>query len=341
MSKFINKIKGFFQKHMLFYYAMSMAASWAWGTSLIVGMQIVQDRGILPFIIWAAANSLSLPLFGYIAFKIPKLNDIMKSKPVMLFTTAVQCFCLWIQMNAIYEILINHNIVGDLAAKLIAIAIAVVFLFGLFKNGLMRNVSTDQPIWAICYIGMVAIAIIGFVCGNGFQSVPFVNSGEDINWALYTCIVLFSGPLMDIQNWQLARKVYAEKRMKSYYLAGILFAIYMVLVAVLAFLNFNRAMDIIMVLVIICVATSTINNAIVGVQEIAGRKVGFVIGAVCIAAWQIVIPLGVMGLWLTMGTARIYVSIACIATGIVWNYIEKRKKRKEQVTGGQDGDDKK
>lgn len=319
------KIKNFFGNHMMLWYAMSMAASWAWGTSLIVGMQIVQDRGIIPFVIWAVANSLSLPLFGFLAFKLPKLNEIIKSKPVMLFTTAVQCFCLWIQMNAIYEILVKYNIAGELIAKLVAIGIAVVFLFGLFKNGLMRNVSTDQPIWSICYIGMVAIAIIGFVAGNGFQSIPLVNSGEDISWALYTCIVLFSGPFMDIQNWQLARKVYEEKRMKSYYLAGLLFAIYMVLVAVLAFLNFNRAMDIIMVLVIVCVATSTINNAIVGVQEIAGRKVGFVIGGVCIAAWQIVIPLGVMGLWLTMGTARIYVSIACIAVGLIWNHIEKKR----------------
>lgn len=321
----IQSIKDFFSRHMLFYYAMSMAASWAWGTSLVVGMGIVQDRGIIPFVIWAIANSLSLPLFGYIAFKIPKLNDIMKTKPIMLFTTAVQCFCLWIQMNAIYEILTKYNIAGALVAKIIAIAIAVVFLFGLFKNGLMRNVSTDQPIWSVCYIGMVIIAIIGFLSGKGFQSIPLVNSSEDISWALYTCIVLFSGPLMDIQNWQLARKVYAEKRMKSYYLAGILFAIYMALVFVLAYLNFNRAMDIIMVLVITCVATSTINNAIVGVQEIAGRKVGFAIAAVCIAAWQIVIPMGVMGLWLTMGTARIYVSIACIVAGLTLNYIEKNK----------------
>lgn len=321
----MNKIKQFFSKHMLFYYAMSMAASWAWGTSLIVGMGIVQDRGIIPFVIWAVANSLSLPLFGFIAFKIKNLDAIMKTKPIMLFTTAVQCFCLWIQMNAIYEILTKYNIAGDLTAKIVAIAIAVIFLFGLFKNGLMRNVSTDQPIWSICYIGMVAIAIIGFVSGNGFQSIPLVNSNEDISWALYTCIVLFSGPIMDIQNWQLARKVYAEKRMKSYYLAGLLFAIYMALVFVLAYLNFNRAMDIIMVLVIVCVATSTINNAIVGVQEIAGRKVGFGIAALCIVSWQIVIPMGVMGLWLTMGTARIYVSIACIAVAMVMSYMQKKR----------------
>lgn len=323
-----TKSKNFFARHMILFYAMSMAASWAWGTSLVTGMQIVQTRGLVPYIIWAVANSLSLPLFGFIAFKLPKLNDILKTKPVLLFTTAVQCFCLWIQMNAIYEILIKYNIAGQTVAKATSIGIAVLFLFALFKNGLMRNVSTDQPIWTICYIGMIAIAIIGFASGTGFQNIPMVNSNGDISWALYTCIVLFSGPLMDIQNWQLARKVYAEKRMASYYLAGVLFAIYMVLVAVLGMLQFNRAMDIIMVLVIICVATSTINNAIVGVQEIAGRKVGFGIGALCIASWQIVIPMGVMGLWLTMGTARIYVSIVCIVVGFIWHHIEKKRKSK-------------
>ena len=322
----MNKLTEFFSRNVILYYAMSMAASWAWGTSLIVGMEIAQTRGTVPFVIWAIANSLSLPLFGFIAFKIKNLNSIMKTKPILLFTTAVQCFCLWIQMNAIYEILTKHNIAGDSVAKGVAIGIAVVFLFSLYKNGLMRNVSTDQPIWSICYIGMVVIAIIGFASGSGFNEIIAVNSNEDISWALYTCIVLFSGPLMDIQNWQLARKVYAEKRMKSYYVAGILFAVYMALVYLLSYMQFNRVMDIILVLVIICVATSTINNAIVGVQEIAGRKVGFVIAGVCIASWQIVIPLGVMGLWLTMGTARIYVSIICIIVALAWSYRQHKNK---------------
>ena len=321
-------LEKFKQNHMLLYYAMSMAASWAWGTSLIVGMQIMQDRGLLPFLIWATANSLSLPLFGLIAFRVKKLDRIMQSKAVLVFTTAVQVFCLWIQMNAIYEILTKYSITGDTTAKVVAIAIAVIFLFALFKNGLMRNVSTDQPIWTICYIGMIAIAIIGFASYSGNNTIPIVNSSGDISWALYTCIVLFSGPLMDIQNWQLARKVRDEGRMKSYALAGVLFAIYMALVYLLAFLQFNRVMDIILVLVIVCVATSTINNAIVGVQEIAGRKVGFGIAALTIASWQIVIPMGVMGLWLTMGTARIYVSAFCIAIALIWQHKENESRNR-------------
>ena len=49
---------------------MSLAASWAWGTSLVAGMEIVQTNVIIPFIIWVLANSIALPIFGIIAFRI-------------------------------------------------------------------------------------------------------------------------------------------------------------------------------------------------------------------------------------------------------------------------------
>ena len=50
-------------KNSTFFYAMSLAASWAWGTSLVVGMETVQTKGLIPFLIWAIANSLAIPLF--------------------------------------------------------------------------------------------------------------------------------------------------------------------------------------------------------------------------------------------------------------------------------------
>ena len=39
------------KKRSTFMYAMSLAASWAWGTSLVVGMQTVQTKGLIPFLI--------------------------------------------------------------------------------------------------------------------------------------------------------------------------------------------------------------------------------------------------------------------------------------------------
>ena len=43
---------------------VSAAASWAWGTSLIVGMEIAQTKGLAAWGIWATANAATLAVFG-------------------------------------------------------------------------------------------------------------------------------------------------------------------------------------------------------------------------------------------------------------------------------------
>ena len=43
---------------------VSAAASWAWGTSLIVGMEIAQTKGLAAWGIWVTANAATLAVFG-------------------------------------------------------------------------------------------------------------------------------------------------------------------------------------------------------------------------------------------------------------------------------------
>ena len=307
----LKTIKEKLGEHATFLYAMSLAASWAWGTSLVVGMGIVQSRGIIPFVIWGIANSLAMPLFGYLAFRIPYFDKIMQTKPVVLFQSVVQIFALWIQMNAIYEI--TAGMIGSTGATILALGIAVLFLIIMYTNGIWRGVVLDQPIWTLCYVAMFVIAVGGFVMGQDSREIVMLNETGDIGWALYTCLVLFCGPLMNLPFWQVARKIRDEGRMKAFNLSGVLFAAYLVLVYVLAQFDFVPFMNVLLTLTVCCVSISTIDNAIVGLQEFAGRKVGFVVAALAIASWPIVIPAGVMNLWLTMGTARIWVTVACLA----------------------------
>ena len=54
----------------------SSAASWAWGTSLIMGQQIAQQKGLIAWIIWAVCNTLTLALFGWLFNKKKiRIND--------------------------------------------------------------------------------------------------------------------------------------------------------------------------------------------------------------------------------------------------------------------------
>lgn len=117
-----------------------------------------------------------------------------------------------------------------------------------------------------------------------------------------------------------------ENKMKAHYLAGGLFAIYMALVGVLANFKFNGIMNVILILIVLCVALSTADAAIVGIQKIAKKKWGTVISLLAIASWNWVIPMGVMGLWTTMGNMRKYVAAICIIVAVAMYFIQKKNK---------------
>lgn len=317
-----------------FFYAMSLAASWAWGTSLVVGMQTIQEKGIIPFFIWAIANSLALPLFGFIAYRIPNLSKVVNSKIVTFFTTIVMVFCLWIQMNAIYQYLNNLNFITDIASKIISIAIMIFMVIALYKDGLVKSIFIDNPLWFLCYALLFVLLILGFVFQVERYSLVSVVNQKEISWALNSCIILFSGPIMCIQNWQMAEKLKAENKMKAHYTAGLLFALYMAFVGCLGYFHFNGIMNIILVLVVLCVSLSTADAAIVGLQKIAGKKIGVIIALIAIALWNFVSSMGVMGLWTTMGNMRKYVAGACIIVAIGMYFYQKRKNREKVIKEG-------
>lgn len=317
-----------------FFYAMSLAASWAWGTSLVVGMQTIQEKGIIPFLIWAIANSLALPLFGFIAYRIPNLSKVVNSKIVTFFTTIVMVFCLWIQMNAIYQYLNNLTFITDITSKIISIAIMIFMVITLYKDGLVKSIFIDNPLWFLCYALLFVLLILGFVFRVERYSLVSVVNQKEISWALNSCIILFSGPIMCIQNWQMAEKLKAENKMKAHYTAGLLFALYMAFVGCLGYFHFNGIMNIILVLVVLCVSLSTADAAIVGLQKIAGKKIGVIIALIAIALWNFVSSMGVMGLWTTMGNMRKYVAGACIIVAIGMYFYQKRKNREKVIKDG-------
>ena len=323
-------MKKFLNKNSIFFYAMSLAASWAWGTSLVVGMETMQTKGIIPFLIWAIANSLAVPLFGFIAYRIPNLEKIVNSKVVMIFTTIVSIFCLWIQLNAIYQYLCNLEFISELLAKIISISIMLFMTVALYKNGLVKSIFLDNPLWSLCYILLLVLMIIGLIGHVDTYNIVNYTDKSQISWALNSCLILFSGPIMCIQNWQMAEKLREEQKMEAHYLAGILFAFYMLFVGILANFKFNGIMNIILILVVLCVAISTADAAIVGIQKIVNKKWGTIISLIAIASWNWVIPMGVMGLWTTMGNMRKYVAALCIIISIILYFIHKNSKTNEE-----------
>lgn len=330
-KKSANKIMKKFFKDSTFFYAMSLAASWAWGTSLVVGMETVQTKGFIPFLIWAIANSLAIPLFGFISYRIPNLEKVVNSKIVMVFTSIVSVFCLWIQLNAIYQYLCNLEFMTNLIAKIISISIMLIMTIALYKDGLKKSIFLDNPLWLLCYGFLFVLMVFGFVGNVERYSIVAYTDKSQIRWALNSCLILFSGPIMCIQNWQMAEKLKKENKMKAHYVAGGLFALYMTFVGILANFKFNGVMNVILILIVLCVSLSTADAAIVGIQKIAKKKWGTIIALLAIACWNWVIPMGVMGLWTTMGNMRKYVAAICIIVAVIMYFIQKKNKSREII----------
>lgn len=324
-------MKKILKKDSTLFYAMSLAASWAWGTSLVAGMEILQTKGIIPFIIWALANSIALPIFGIIAFRIPNLKKVVDSKIVMIFTTIISIFCLWIQLNAIYQYLCNLSFITELIAKIISISIMIIMTISLYRDGLIKSIFIDNPLWLFCYLLLIVLVLLGVITKVETYQITNYTSKSELLWSLNSCLILFSGPIMSLQNWQMAEKLKKENKMEAHYYAGILFAIYMIFIGILANFRFSGIMNLILILVVLCVALTTADAAIVGIQKTTSKKWGTIISIISIIAWNLVIPMGVMGLWTTMGNMRKYVVAICILVAIAMEMIEKGKRNSKEI----------
>ena len=56
-----------------------------------------------------------------------------------------------------------------------------------------------------------------------------------------------------------------------------------------------------------------------------GKKFGFALDVFTVASWQILIPLGVMGIWTLMSELRLYIIIAVLLASVVLHLVSDRK----------------
>lgn len=277
----------------------SGAASWAWGTSLIMGQQIAQEKGLIAWIIWAVCNSLTLALLGLLYNKniiSPKVYDRREVKTVALI---IQLFCLLVQLNFINQQILRL-LSNPTASYLITMAIGFIFTLMVFKKGLPTSVNTDIVQWIIAIVSIIAIVIVGMVTKVPHQT--FVQtSGSGVLWGVWSGLILLAGPIGDVQHWQ---RVSADTSKKAYYLSAVLFAMYMVLILCMASFKFSRTMDVILLCTVLCITTSTIDSIAVATHEIKNKKVGTLVSLFMCVAWGLFVRIGMIDLWSSFGVIR-------------------------------------
>lgn len=296
---------------------ISSAASWAWGTSLIIGMQIMQQKGFSAWFIWAISNSLTLALLGFLYSKGLLCRQVFNNKVVKYAAILIQCFCLIIQMNIIYQVLGDIFQLAHSIKYFITSSIGILFTLLMYKKGLFTSILTDIGQFIITIISIIAIITLGIYFNTPL--VEITNSSySDILWSIWSACILFSGPIGDMQHWQ---RVELNNGIHGYYLGTIFFSLYMLLIGVMSLFQFTPIMNAILLIAVLCVTTSTIDSIAVALHEISNKIIGTIV-AICICLlWGIFVEIGVLYLWSYAGIYRVLFAISIILLAI---YVKKQ-----------------
>lgn len=333
------KLSEKFKKKPSLFYSMSIAATWAGAGSFIVGTKVAQAAGLLPWLLWALGNTLTCIVFGIVATKFPAVRKVANSKPLKILMGLMAIFQIWINMGGIKEML-ETTFLGSTISYIIVYALCAFFLVLYLKKSTYRNVMTDNGSWLVVYGIIFAIVIISLIA-NGFNGIPVGIVPEELKAKGWTCITLMFGgffyptfwELLDYndENYEEAEKVNIRK---SFINGGLLFGFYLLFVLLGACTQYSEWLNFAKAILVSLVAISSLSSFIYAVIIDFGKKVGVAINIAAFASWQILVPIGVMGVWNIMQNTRIWMVFAMFAIAMVVAVIDKKKKGALENNGG-------
>lgn len=272
---------------------LSIAFSWAWASSLVLGQAIVMQRGIVPFAIWAIANTLTLGLFGFLYHKGLFVDRISQNKLFKIFGLGIQMFCLIINLNILNSMIGNYWITTGIGLFFIAL---------MYRKGLITSILTDKYQGVITFATLCALIATGVISNTAFTLPPVFTTGDNILWALWSACILLTSPFGDIQMWQRARE---DETKKGFYFGSLFFGLYMVLIFVMAMFEFNAIMNTLLLIACLAVTTSTIDSIAVAMHEAGNKTTGTLIAVFLCVFWGVFKEIGIVELWSTIGIYRV------------------------------------
>lgn len=324
-----SKIKQKFKKNPSLFYSMSIAATWAGVGSLMMGVEMTQKYGVVPFLLWAFGNTLACIVFGIFAPMIPKLRDVFRSRPMKVIVGLMCLFQVWISLNGIQTIF-QDTVLGNFGMYL-AYGLAAFFIVLLFKFGMIRNVLTDHYGWVAVYVVAFLLTVGAIIHSQGNMNVLSMGL-DNIPIGIEKCLLLIPGAFLYPYYFEIldyndnnddgTKKINVRK---AFIVGGVLFGAYLIFTFLLAWTNFSPVLNIVKAFLIVLIASSSLSSFQYSIYLTFGRKLGLGMNIAAVAMWQLLVPLGVMGVWTLMSTIRIYIVLAAVLVALIWNCISNRK----------------
>lgn len=316
-----------FKKNPLWYYGLSVAASWAGVGSLLNSITITQQYGWIPSFIWAFCNIAACIIFGFVVTRMPTLRDIMRTKVARYILGLMSIFHIWLNMNGIQTVF-AETVVGAKGGTYIAYAVAIGFVILLLWRGMIRNILTDSLSWIVVYALIALVTVMAFIhTGGNLNTLPVGAEPEALKVGIKKALLLLPGPftfiyffeLMDYNESDEDKTNFVDME-KAFTLGGLLFGGYMLFALALSLVQFTPLTNFIKAVLISFVAISTLSTFIFSIYIVFGRKLGLIIDTVAVLLWPIFIEMGVMGVWTLVASIRVYL----VAAMFVAAYILKK-----------------
>lgn len=284
---------------------VSFAATWTWAAAMLVGVGILREAGIIPFVLWFAANIAAIPVFGYVSRRWPGLWAQTRRRPMRVLMSVMLVFTLWLNMTGIqaaagltgwFEMMPTWVIPALPMAALFAVWLAT------YRSGIRWSVLSDRVQWAFELGTVILMVIVILIENRGFHVQPGLRWGSytDLRgWllGLWTIPLLLSNPFLDGTFWH--RAAYADT-MRPYWWGFGMFLAYLICVALIGLMGFTATSSAILFVVIFFAAFSTLDSCTAALQLTAGWQRGNLLGLLAIPGWLLVARLGLLDVWLLL-----------------------------------------
>ena len=112
---------------------------------------------------------------------------------------------------------------------------------------------------------------------------------------------------------------------RPFVMGGLLFGFYLLFVLAGAFTTYSPAVDLLKGVLVALVAVSSLSSFLYGSMVNFGKKLGVIVDIAAVASWQLLVPMGVMGVWTLMQNVRIWMVLAMFAAALIWWIVDRRK----------------
>ena len=294
---------------------MSVAFSWGTANIMIMGMALVQEKGLLDFLFWAVPNTLVIFFFGLAFHKGWLKAQALDNKLVKIGLLYLQYTMLLFQLKLLQNYFAPF-FDTPYYSIILASVVAGIFVLWMLKGGLRTSIETDNwQGWITIVTLSLAIAYC-IITQVPTYDINLLSATPNWAWMAWSVVVLIAAIISDLQQW---RRVQIDETGTAYIWGTVFFGLTIGLCGILACFQIPFEVRLFCIIPILGLATSTIDSMAVAVHECFNKWVGTSIAMIIVCFWWQILDSSVIQFWNYFGAIRITVAaIICVLSFKIW-----------------------